>query len=203
VKKDKNTKCCEIIFIAQYLLIVNYRLSIKAIIMSRTLFVFLFFLFVSKGQAQPVKAVYEDPRFIAAVLKQHQMYREELQLPALSWSPALAKDALAWARHLASIDKGEHDMDVRGKEGENLWWGTASTFGVDQMIDMWGGEKKSFKYDIYPNCSSKRSAVVGHYTQMVWRNTRSIGCAIASNGRMDYLVCRYSSPGNIVGQKPY
>jgi hypothetical protein len=168
-----------------------------------TLFVFLFFSLVSKGYAQPAKVVYDDPSFISAILKQHKTYRDELQLPALSWSPGLAKDALAWAQHLASIDKGEHNQDIRGVEGENLWWGTAGAFNYAQMVDMWGNEKKSFKYDIFPNCSSSRSAVVGHYTQMIWRSTLSVGCALSTNGKTDFLVCRYGPPGNIVGQKPY
>lgn len=167
-----------------------------------TLFVFLLFL-VSRGQAQSAKTVYDDPQFISAILKEHQTYRGELQLPALSWSPALARDALAWARHLAAIDRGEHDQSVRGQEGENLWWGTADAFSYAQMVDMWGNEKTSFKYDVFPNCSTRHSAVVGHYTQLIWRNTQRIGCALASNGRTDFLVCRYSPPGNIVGQKPY
>ena len=171
--------------------------------MRETLFVFLFHLLVSTGQAQSTKIIYNNPEFISIILKEHQTYRNELQLPALSWSPALAKDALAWAKHLASIDKGEHDQSVRGQEGENLWWGTADAFGYAQMVDMWGSEKKSFKYDIFPDCSTSRSAVIGHYTQMIWRTTKSVGCALAGNGRTDFLVCRYSAPGNIVGQKPY
>jgi hypothetical protein len=137
------------------------------------------------------------------MLQQHQTYRDELKLPALSWSPALAKDALAWAEHLASIDKGEHDQSVRGQEGENLWWGTADAFSYAQMVEMWGNEKKSFKYGVFPDCGTSRSAMIGHYTQMVWRTTRSVGCALASNGSTDFLVCRYSAPGNVVGQKPY
>lgn len=167
-----------------------------------TLFVF-FFSIVFKGYSQSAKAVYNDPAFISAILRQHQTYRDELKLPALSWSPALARDALTWAQHLASIDKGEHDQSVRGQEGENLWWGTAGAFSYAQMVEMWGNEKKSFKYDTYPNCTTKRSAVVGHYTQIVWKNTQSVGCALASNGRTDFLVCRYSPPGNVIGEKPY
>ena len=167
-----------------------------------TLFVFLFFI-VFKGYTQSAKAVYNDPDFISSILDKHQTYRDELKLPALSWSATLAEDALAWAQHLASIDKGEHDESIRGQEGENLWWGTAGAFSYSQMVEMWGNEKRSFKYDTYPNCTTKRSAVVGHYTQIVWKNTQSVGCALASNGRTDFLVCRYSPPGNIIGEKPY
>jgi Cysteine-rich secretory protein family len=46
---------------------------------------------------------------------------------------------------------------------------------------------------------------VGHYTQMVWRNTTSVGCGTGSGSKLPYsiLVCRYYPPGNIFGQKPY
>jgi uncharacterized protein YkwD len=168
-----------------------------------TLFVFFFFPFAVKGYSQSTKAVYADPAFIAQILQQHQTYRDSLKLPALSWSPELAKDALAWAQHLAKINKGEHDRRIRGKEGENLWWGTAGAFSYSEMVAMWANERQSFKYDSYPNCTTDPSAVVGHYTQMVWKNTQFVGCAMASNGKTDFLVCRYSPPGNIVGEKPY
>jgi hypothetical protein len=71
------------------------------------------------------------------------------------------------------------------------------------MVGAWGGEKKLFREGIFPNCKASHSAVVGHYTQIVWRNTTAVGCALVGNGTNDYLVCRYSTPGNIYGQKPY
>jgi hypothetical protein len=45
--------------------------------------------------------------------------------------------------------------------------------------------------------------VVGHYTQMIWRGTTRIGCALASSRRWDVLVCRYGPPGNFIGEMPY
>jgi hypothetical protein len=171
-----------------------------------TLFVLLFvshFVFVSEGFSQAGKVVYNDTAFVAAVLQAHNTYRSDLQLPAVTWSVALAKDAAAWAQHLASIDKGQHDMSVRGNEGENLWWGTADAFTFSQMVDFWGNEKKDFKYGTFPDCATSRGAMIGHYTQVVWKDTKSVGCALASNGKTDYLVCRYSPAGNVIGQKPY
>ncbi|WP_214019128.1 CAP domain-containing protein [Escherichia coli] len=41
---------------------------------------------------------------------------------------------------------------------------------------------------------------VAHYTQIIWRRTSQMGCALASSARDDYLVCRYTLPGNVVGQ---
>jgi len=46
-------------------------------------------------------------------------------------------------------------------------------------------------------------ADVGHYTQMIWKNTTAVGCAVATGGGMDPLVCRYSPSGNFIGQPVY
>ena len=158
---------------------------------------------IFQGQAQSGAPLYKDPAFIDAVLKQHNVYRTALNEAPLAWSADLAADAQAWATHLAKEDNGEHDQSIRGQEGENIWWGTAGAFGYAAMVDFWAGEKKQFVYGTFPDVATSRRAVVGHYTQMVWKNTTSVGCALVSNGKKDYLVCRYSPPGNIVGQKPY
>ena len=168
-----------------------------------TLVVFFSLVFALEGHSQSAKVVYKDSGFISAILQTHNSYRSPLQEPSLVWSADLAKDALAWAQHLASINKGEHDMSIRGREGENLWWGTANYFSFTDIVGAWGNEQRSFKYDVYPNCTTKRSEVVGHYTQIVWKNTQSVGCALAGNGQTDFLVCRYGPAGNIVGEKPY
>ncbi len=45
----------------------------------------------------------------------------------------------------------------------------------------------------------------GHYTQMVWWDTKDVDCAtvIGGGSSIQALVCRYSPPGNYVGQKLY
>lgn len=155
------------------------------------------------GYSQKGRIVSDDTSFIAAMLQQHNRYRSELKLDPLEWSPALAADALAWARHLAKVDKGQHDPEITGKEGENLWWGTANAFSYADMVNTWGNESQSFREGIFPDCKATPRAVVGHYTQIVWRNTRAVGCALAGNGRNDFLVCRYSPPGNLIGERPF
>jgi pathogenesis-related protein 1 len=45
--------------------------------------------------------------------------------------------------------------------------------------------------------------VCGHYTQIVWRDTTSVGCAAQSCPQGEIWVCDYSPPGNYVGQHPY
>ena len=171
---------------------------------SKTLLLYFFVTGIAvPGYCQGSRTIYKDTAFVAAILQLHNTYRSDLQLPPLEWAPALASDALAWARQLANDDKAQHDRNIIGKEGENLWWGTANAFTFDQMVSAWTNEKKLFREGTFPDCRVNRSAVVGHYTQIVWRNTQSVGCALVGNGRNDYLVCRYSPPGNVIGKKPY
>jgi hypothetical protein len=170
---------------------------------NKTLLLFLITGLTISGYCQDGRTIYKDSAFVNAILRQHNEYRSALQLAPLEWSPVLASDALAWAKHLAESDKGQHDQNIMGKEGENLWWGTANAFSFGDMVEAWGAEKKFFRAGVFPDCRSNRSAVVGHYTQIVWRNTQTVGCALVGNGRNDYLVCRYSPAGNLIGQRPY
>src|SRR3546814_16468334 len=43
---------------------------------------------------------------------------------------------------------------------------------------------------------------VGHYTQIIWHSTTDVGCAIAVSQSDEYLVCRYTTPGNVYGRDP-
>ncbi|KAJ6759314.1 hypothetical protein OIU74_025899 [Salix koriyanagi] len=45
----------------------------------------------------------------------------------------------------------------------------------------------------------------GHYTQIVWRETKRIGCARVDcfGGRGVFMTCNYDPPGNYIGEKPY
>jgi hypothetical protein len=161
-------------------------------------------LLISPGlRGQSAQPTEKDSVFIRSILQRHNDLRHDMQLSYLAWSADLAADARAWANHLAQIDRGDHDLSIRGRQGENIWWGTANAFSYTDMVDFWGNEKKGFVYGVFPDCKKGKSTVVGHYTQIIWRNTTAVGCALATNGKTDYLVCRYSPAGNMTGQKPY
>ena len=44
------------------------------------------------------------------------------------------------------------------------------------------------------------SADTGHFTQVVWRGTREVGCGHAQCNGNDIWVCQYDPPGNFEGQ---
>jgi hypothetical protein len=137
------------------------------------------------------------------VLHAHNKYRAQLKIQPLVWSLQLATHAKEWALHLAQTG-GRLIHSTGSGEGENLWAGTAGHFSSAKMVDTWGKEKKYFQYGIFPNVSTSGNWTdVGHYTQIIWRNTTEVGCAKAASGKYDIFVCRYSPPGNYIGQKVY
>jgi hypothetical protein len=38
---------------------------------------------------------------------------------------------------------------------------------------------------------------------MVWRDTREVGCAVATDTEREVWVCEYYPPGNVAGFRPY
>ena len=66
----------------------------------------------------------------------------------------------------------------------------------------WYEEKKDYKYS-----KIKRIRVgppIGHYTQMVWKDTKEVGISYAtSKSGSVYVVARYYPPGNYSGEYPY
>jgi hypothetical protein len=117
------------------------------------------------------------------------------------WDDNLGNSAAVYAAQMAITGRFEHsDPRLRPGVGENLWMGTHGAFTPEAMIRGWASERRVFVPGIFPNVARTGNwSHVGHYTQMIWPTTQRIGCALASNGRTDYLVCRYSSPGNIKG----
>lgn len=144
---------------------------------------------------------------VTQILAAHNSYRKQVNVPPLKWSNTLANHAQQWANNLArrgGRELAHSDSASRPGEGENLWMGTAGRFTYSQMVGSWGDEKKNFVRGTFPNVSSTGNwADVGHYTQIVWKNTKSVGCATARAGGNDIFVCRYSPPGNYMGQRVY
>ena len=143
--------------------------------------------------------------FVGRILAAHNAERAALDLPPLVWSEALAAEAAVWADRLAELGRLEHSPGYqRPGEGENLWMGTAGAFALEEMVGDWAEEKQFFRYGRFPDVATSGDwHVVGHYTQMIWKRTSEVGCALASGDGWDVLVCRYSPAGNMVGERPY
>ena len=144
--------------------------------------------------------------FTARLLAAHNRERAAAGVPALEWNDQLTVSAEKWADHLGKTGAFEHSPDETGQpiEGENLWAGTRGYYSPEAMVGLWVAEKGNFKPGIFPaNSRTGNVEHVGHYTQLMWRRSTAVGCAIAQSRAEDVLVCRYSSAGNITGERPY
>ena len=50
-----------------------------------------------------------------------------------------------------------------------------------------------FYYDNYFGMFHEKT---GHFTQVVWRNTKRVGCALSRKDKHVIVVCKYDPPGN-------
>ena len=143
--------------------------------------------------------------FNARVLASHNLERERLGIAPLAWDARLAESAQRWANYLAATGRFEHAPNGQwSPQGENLWAGTRGYYSPEAMVDGWVREKRHFRQGRFPdNSLTGNIEDVGHYTQLVWRDTNRVGCARASSGTEDILVCRYLHAGNYVGERPF
>lgn len=146
-----------------------------------------------------------DLHLAARILRTHNEEREALRLQPLKWNVHLEREAREWAQHLSSRGMLQHaDQNTRNQTGENLWMGTAGHWPVETMVGMFIEEKQHYRHAHFPNISKTGNwADVGHYTQIVWRETKEVGCAVATARGNDVLVCRYWPAGNVWGQRAY
>ena len=126
----------------------------------------------------------------------HMAIRSRLGLAPLVWSNRLAAYAQHWAEIL--ITTGDFTPHRDPPYGENLYEITGGTSTPYDVVNAWASEAAS--YDVRRNSCSGRC---GHYTQVVWRETKAVGCGVARAGRREVWVCSYDPAGNIVGERPF
>ena len=142
-----------------------------------------------------------DARLLAA----HNRERDAQGIAPLAWDGALAAAAAAWGERLAASGAFEHEeQEGDDPQGENLWAGTPGAWSPEEMVEGWIEEKKFYRPGRFPdNSRTGDFADVGHYTQLMWRDTDRVGCALARGAAEEVLVCRYRTAGNVVGEVPF
>lgn len=155
------------------------------------------------GAASAAGAGSAPNRFANELLDAHNRARSQNGAPPLEWSPQLAQQAKRWAQVLASEGRMRHaTQDERRGAGENLWMGSAGAYSASFMVDAFVDERRHFKPGKFPHISRTGNwRDVAHYTQVVWKGTREVGCAVVKGGRDDFLVCRYWPAGNVYGEE--
>ncbi|KAF2624398.1 PR-1-like protein [Macroventuria anomochaeta] len=136
-----------------------------------------------------------DDTFEKAVLDVTNLYRRQHNASQLAWNESLVEYAKDWSEDCEFKHSG-------GPSGENLASGYPN---VTASIEAWGNERDDYDFD-----KGEFASKTGHFTQLVWRNTSTVGCARTEcngsqkGGKGDapgwYVVCEYYPTGNVIGQ---
>ncbi|KAG0215364.1 hypothetical protein BGX28_000104 [Mortierella sp. GBA30] len=143
----------------------------------------------SKKKPQPKKPSKASAKLSSEqqlILNAHNKYRAKHQAPPLVWNNNAANFGNNWIQQC----QFRHS---RGRFGENLAYGYRD---FNAVVDAWYNEVRMYNYN-NPGFTMQ----TGHFTQVVWKGTKSVGCAKKNcGGSMGYIyICNYEAGGNIVG----
>jgi pathogenesis-related protein 1 len=122
--------------------------------------------------------------------------RTQVGIAPLGWSDRLAARAQEWADTLVARKQFIHRP--QSEFGENLYEIKGAAGSVAQVVKAWAAESGNYDYT-----RNRCRGVCGHYTQIVWRDTKEAGCGVARSEGREVWVCDYDPPGNLVGKRPY
>ena len=101
--------------------------------------------------------------------------------------------------HNANRSADYQALGGSGYVGENIYGSSGRTVTPEAAMMLWMAEASCYDY-------ANNTGNAGHYTQVVWRASVRIGCAIVDCPALTYhntVICDYAPGGNISGQKPY
>jgi pathogenesis-related protein 1 len=128
---------------------------------------------------------------ITELLDAQNNIRTQLKLAKFTWNCQMANYAQEWA------NRGIFEHRSNNKYGENIYVSSNGDVTLTNVVDKWMTER-----DFWNNNTGvcRDGKVCSHYTQIIWRATRQIGCGINRNvtGKWKVLlVCNYDPPGDI------
>jgi len=141
-------------------------------------------------------------KFREMELYEHNYLRNLHGVPPLKLNEELNEIAQNYAYKLAKEKRLEHsnrkDRELKDKKGqwvgENLY-GIISTAHLDyvsgEMTKAWYDEIKNYNFK-----TGKSKDVTGHFTQVIWKNSKEVGFGIVFNGNCLVSVANYYPGGN-------
>ncbi|KAI1893137.1 hypothetical protein AGOR_G00140820 [Albula goreensis] len=161
-------------------------------------------LWIGQWIAECAQLTAEDRDTIVAL---HNQFRAQVlpsatNMQRMRWDDDLADVAAKYVTKCI----WDHNPDLVSM-GENLH-ATNGPLNTTKAITEWYMENLDYNYH---NNSCEEDKMCGHYTQVVWAETNSVGCSThlceevegLHFGNVNMLVCNYSPQGNFIGEKPY
>jgi len=146
---------------------------------------------LASGSPQPHQAANAGTSCssVQKVLDAHNAERRKWGAGSLKWSPSLAQ------RAQLAVDtcKFQHTGS-----GENLYLNSVATTSCEAAVPAWDDEERFW----YKPGNPDFSLCTGHWTQVVWKSTKEVGCArrYCSNLHGTFVACEYSPSGNFLGE---
>lgn len=110
---------------------------------------------------------------------------------SLTWNNTLAEYA---QQFIASYDCASGELHHSGGDyGENI----AIGLSTEGTVHGWYGEIKDYNYS-----NPGFTEAAGHFTQLVWKDSQQVGCAIryCNSYWGNLIICEYDPSGNYLGE---
>eukprot|EP00731_Ephydatia_muelleri_P014208 Em0007g1518a len=130
-------------------------------------------------------------------------------MKTMIWNNELATIAQNYANKCIWAHNPSRISKTFSYVGENIYITTGTVTNYRSVVQDWYNEVANYHYSTN-TCDSGK--VCGHYTQVVWATSNSLGCGVKRCAKLTNLpsfknalmvVCDYGPGGNYVGQKPY
>ncbi|KAJ3281950.1 hypothetical protein HK104_011175 [Borealophlyctis nickersoniae] len=125
------------------------------------------------------------------------------RIPMLTWSQTLSNGAC----YCSQLNANRDSLDHCGA-GENLWKTSDQSISdyeaVKQTLFSWVQEEIGYYHPKSAiSGSDPNFHKYGHYTQVVWDDTRRVGCCVRSGKFGSVVTCHYDPDGNFNHQSAY
>ena len=131
------------------------------------------------------------------ILENHNYHRKRHQVGSLVRSSDLESIAQSYSQTLASTGKFAHSGNKYNGDymGENLYMSYGSIITGTDASQMWYDEKELYDFN-----NQGFSMDTGHFTQLVWKGSKQLGCGASCSNYGCYITCNYYPAGNYQGQ---
>ena len=136
--------------------------------------------------------------YMNEALNMHNFFRKKHDSQELLLNKELCKMAQKYAEKCANLKNIELCYDLFNNEiiGQNISVIDFDKFKVTDICQKWYNEKESYNF-----FSNKYITGTGHFTQLIWKNTKYVGFGYKkSDNEKIYFVANYYPAGNIFNE---
>jgi len=132
-------------------------------------------------------------------LEEHNKYRKLHKVDDLKINCDLMKIAQKYSEKLQKGNVLMHSGDeYKGDDmGENLYWISLKKYKPPDATYQWYIEIDDYDFS---TGDSKNGKKIGHFTQVVWKETKELGVGVSCGKNGCFVVANYYPAGNYIGE---